>query len=136
MALKEDTMSAAVVATFYTVYNDHRLDLLDELLASNYVGQVNGREIVGAAQARAFIQAFLMAFPDVHYTVEDMVVCGEKVVARWTATATHQGSFGGVAPSQKYVTMFGITIFALTEAKITALWSSWDVHGVLQQIQS
>ncbi|MCY7382246.1 MAG: ester cyclase, partial [Microcoleus sp. CAN_BIN18] len=96
----------------------------------------NGREFVGVAEAKRFIQAFLTAFPDGRYSVEDTIVSGsEKIVTRWTATATHQGSFGGVAPTQKRVTMLGITIFALTETKITALWSTWDVQGVLLQLQ-
>ena len=129
-------MSTAVVAQFYAVYNNQRLDLLDDLLAPTYVGQVNGREIVGVAGAKTFIQAFLTAFPDVHYTVEDTVASGEKVVARWTATATHMGSFGGVAPTEKRVTMLGITIFQLADDRIAALWSTWDVFGLLQQLQS
>ncbi len=129
-------MSTDVIDKFYAVYNDRRVDLLDELLTPIYVGQVNGREIVGVEVARTFIQAFLTAFPDVHYTVEDTVASGEKVVARWTATATHMGSFGGVAPTEKRVTMLGITIFQLADERIAALWSTWDVFGLLQQLQS
>ncbi len=129
-------MSADVIATFYAVYNDRRVDLLDDLLAPGYVGEVNGPEIAGLDAARTFIQAFLTAFPDVHYTVEDTVASGEKVVARWTATATHLGRFGDVAPTEKRVTMLGITIFALTDAKIAALWSTWDVSGLLQQLKA
>ncbi len=132
----EDITSADVIAKFYAVYNDRRVDLLDNLLAPSYVGQVNGREIVGVEAARTFIQAFLTAFPDVHYTVEDTVASGNKVVVRWTATAVHLGSFGGVAPTRKRVTMLGITIFALADAKIAALWSTWDVFGLLQQLQA
>ena len=129
-------MATDVVAQFYTVYNEGRIDLLDELLAPNYIGHVNGREIVGVSAAKAFIQALLTAFPDAQYTVEDTVESGEKVVTRWSATGTHQGSFGGVPPTQKHVTMLGITIFALTDGKIGTLWSTWDLFGLMQQLQS
>lgn len=129
-------MATELVARFYAVYNEGRVDLLDELLAPSYVGHVNGREIEGVSAAKAFIQAFLTAFPDVQYTVEDTVESGEKVVTRWSATGTHQGSFGGVPPTQKQVTMLGITIFALTDGKIGTVWSTWDLFGLMQQLQS
>jgi steroid delta-isomerase-like uncharacterized protein len=134
--LQENIMSMDVVTKFYSVYNDRRVDLLDELLAPEYAGHVNGREIVGPAAARVFIQNFLTAFPDVQYTMEDTLEDGAKVVVRWSATATHQGAFAGIQPTQKPVTMSGITIFALKDERITALWSTWDVLGVLNQFKA
>jgi steroid delta-isomerase-like uncharacterized protein len=128
-------MTTAVALKFYTVYNDKRVDLLDELLASTYVGQVNGREIVGVAAAKAVIGGFLSAFPDVQYIVHDTIASGDKVVARWTATATHMGDFMGITATQKRVTMLGMTIFQVADQQIAALWNTWDVFGLLEQLR-
>ncbi len=129
-------MTVAVAMRFYDVYHDKNVDLLDTLLAPTYVGQVNGRDIVGAEAAKGFISAFLAAFPDVRYTVHDTIADGDKVVTRWTATATHAGAFAGVEPTGKQVTMLGITIFQIAGEQISALWNTWDIFGLLQQIQA
>lgn len=129
-------MASAVVQAFYNVYHTHDLERLPGLLAASYVGQVNGSEIIGAQAAQVFIQAFLTAFPDVRYTLHDSLVAGPKEAIRWSATATHCGDFAGVAATQKSVTMTGITLFQVEAGRIQALWNSWDVWGLLQQLRA
>lgn len=129
-------MSVNVVLQFYDVYHTQHVSLLDQLLAPEYVGQVNGREIKGIESAKQFITAFLNAFPDVQYTVHDTIVGGDKIVTRWTATATHAGDFAGIAPTQKRVQLLGVTIFHIVDDRITALWNTWDVFGLMQQLQN
>lgn len=126
----------APVHRFYEMYNAHDVDLLDGLLAPEYVGEVNGHEIAGREAAKAMIGLFLTAFPDVHYTLVDTVSEDDKVVVRWQATGTHAGTFVGLAPTHKQVTMAGITIFRLSGEQISALWNLWDVQGLLEQLRS
>ena len=128
-------MIVATAMKFYEMYNTHNVDMLDELLASAYVGKVNGREIVGVEAAKAVITGFLAAFPDAHYTVEDTITSGDRVVTRWTATATQRGPFAGVAPTNRRVTMQGITIFQIAGTQISALWNTWDMFGLIEQLR-
>jgi steroid delta-isomerase-like uncharacterized protein len=127
----------AVAQSFYTVYNENKPELLDEILSENYVGHVNGHDIAGAAAAKGFINTFLAGFPDAFYKVDDLFTSenGDKVVARWTCTATHKGAFFGFEPSNKSVTMIGITIFEIVDGKIAQLWNNWDVFGLINQIK-
>ncbi len=64
-------MGTETALKFYDVYNRQNVGLLDELLATNYVGEVNGRKTVGAEAAKEFISTFLVGFADVQYTVHD-----------------------------------------------------------------
>lgn len=128
-------MTDAVALRFYEMYNTHNVDVLDDLLAPSYVGQVNGQEISGLTAAKTLITVFLQAFPDVQFRVEDVVTSGDRVVTRWTATATHQGTFAGIDATQRYVTMLGMTLFQIEGAQIGALWNVWDVAGLLQQLR-
>jgi steroid delta-isomerase-like uncharacterized protein len=124
-----------VALKFYEMYNTKKPNLLDDLLAPTYVGQVNGREIAGVAAAKGVISAFLAAFPDVQYTVHDTITNGDRVVTRWTAIATHMGSFAGIEPTRKRVEMLGITIFQISGDQISALWNTWDMFGLVQQLR-
>ena len=119
---------------FYAVYNDNNLDLWDEAMADNYVGHVNADTIPSREIGKGFIGALLTAFPNIHYTVEDMVTEGNKVTSRWSATATHTGDLFGMPPTGKDVTMIGITIFRVEDGRIAELWDVWDQAGMMAQL--
>jgi len=74
------------------------------------------------------------AFPDVHFTIEDQIAEGDRVVTRWTARGTHQGPLVGIPPTSKQVTMSGIAIYRLVDGKIVEQWGVNDMLGLLQQL--
>jgi predicted ester cyclase len=98
-----------------------RLDLLDQLLSPDFVDStpgapkdVRGPEVIRAAQERA-----REIFPEVEYTVEDLLAEGDKVVARYTVRATSRGS--GSSPGRP-IEVTGVTIFRIAEGKIREVW--------------
>jgi predicted ester cyclase len=74
------------------------------------------------------------AFPDLHFTLEDRIAEGDKVVSRWTFHGTHKGELQGMPPSGKQVTMTGISIDRLAWGKVVESWDNPDQLGLLQQI--
>ncbi len=98
-----------------------KLDLLDQLLAADFVDStpgapkdVRGPEVIRAAQQRA-----REIFPEVEYKVDDLIAEGDKVVARYTVRATSRGS--GSAPGRP-IEVTGITIFRIADGKIREAW--------------
>jgi steroid delta-isomerase-like uncharacterized protein len=122
------------VDTFYRVLNERDFDLWNEAIAESYVGHVNGRDIPDRERGKDFVQALLSAFPNLRYTVEDLVVEGDRVVTRWSATGTHRGAFAGLAPTHRDVFKVGITIFRIQNGQIVELWNVWDQHGLVEQL--
>ncbi len=122
------------IETFYTVYNENKLNLWDEAMAEDYVGHVNSDTIPDRETGKGFVGLLLQAFPDLYYTVEDRVIEGDKVVSRWSATATHTGDFFGLPATNKPVKMIGMTIFAVKDGKIAELWDVWDQAGLMKQL--
>lgn len=97
-----------------------KLDVLDQLLAPDFVDStpgapkdIRGPEVIRASQARA-----RKIFPEVSYTVEDLIAEGDKVAARYTVRATGRSDSG---PGPK-VEVTGITIFRIAEGKIRETW--------------
>ena len=76
----------------------------------------------------------VMAFPDVHVTVEDLIAEGDKVVERTAAGGTHKGEFYGIPATGKQITWTEIHIYRLKDGKITELWSQIDLLGLLTQL--
>ena len=62
----------------------------------NHTGDLEaGEELFAAGQAEAAKQEaadFRGGFPDVTSIIEDLIAEGDKVVARWSSSASHRGS--------------------------------------------
>ncbi len=77
---------------------------------------------------------FRNAFPDLHFTVEDMLAEGDRVASRYTARGTHRGELMGLPPTGRQVTEVGIVISRLAEGKLVEDWHSPDNLGLMQQL--
>jgi len=118
------------------VLNQRNLSLIDELYATNAIihepAAPNLRDPEGFKQ---FFSTVFAAFPDAHWTVEDMFAEGDKVVSRFTANfGTHKGEFMGIPPTGRQVTITGIVINRFADGKIVEDWESGDFLGFMQQL--
>jgi predicted ester cyclase len=88
----------------------------------------------GLAGATQTIGMYLTAFPDLHFTVEDMIAEGDKLVARLTCRGTQQGAFMGIPPTGKHVTVTAIDISRFAGGKSVEHWLEMDTLGMMQQL--
>jgi steroid delta-isomerase-like uncharacterized protein len=119
------------------VLNTGDLRLLKGVLAPNWAdhplnpGQAPGRDGFGPV-----VQAFRTAFPDLHITIEDLVVAREKVVARLTARGTHQGTFLGVPPTGQRVEFRATDIHRFAHGLIVETWHIEDFFSFLVEVKA
>ena len=66
------------------------------------------------------------ATPDFRYTIQDVIVEGNKGVVSWTAVSTHTGVLWGIAPTGKKVTDAGIVIMRVEDGKIVEFGGQWS----------
>ena len=117
------------------VWGSHNAGLLDELLSPDFVnhdpfpGTAGDRE--GEEKAIA-IHSAAMADPEAK--VEDLIAEGDRVAVRFSFRATHKGTFLGIAPTRKRVTITGMNFYRIRGGKIVELWREVDVLGLLQQL--
>jgi ketosteroid isomerase-like protein len=74
------------------------------------------------------------AFHGLNVTIDDIMVNGDKVTARFTARGIHNGEFMGIPPTGKSIAMTGIEIFRIKEGKIIELWGEANLMGLMQQL--
>jgi steroid delta-isomerase-like uncharacterized protein len=72
------------------------------------------------------------AFPDIHFTLDDQVAEGAKVMTRFTVTGTHQAEFAGVPGTGKPIKITAINIHRIADGKLQEGWLNADVLGMLQ----
>jgi steroid delta-isomerase-like uncharacterized protein len=119
------------------IWNKKNLDAIDEIYSANYASHVSGSplgEIRGPEGVRQFVGAYLHAFPDVRFTIEDLVAEGDTVVDRWTAHGTHQGELMGIPPTGRQATVTGTEMNRCAGGRIVETWTEWDALGLLQQL--
>jgi predicted ester cyclase len=84
------------------VFNRKNTAAIDEFIAPNAVDHLVPPGMPGGIEGtRQVIGMYPTAFPDLHFTVEDMIAEGDKVVDRIAARGTHQGAFMGIPPTGK-----------------------------------
>jgi steroid delta-isomerase-like uncharacterized protein len=119
---------------FEEVWNQGKLAVVDELTDPNVVLHDPTMTMHGSEQFKQFVMMYLSAFPDAHFTVEDQIAEGDKVVTRYTARGTHRGTLMGIAPTGKQVVVTGIAIDHYANGKVVEGWGSYDLLGMMQQL--
>lgn len=118
------------------VFAGGNLELVDELFAPDFVLHDPSvpQEVRGPEGIRQYVAMYRAAYPDTHFTIEDQIAEGEKIVTRWTGQGTHQGELMGIAPTGKQVTVTGIEVDRIAGGKIEETWVSYDALGMMQQL--
>jgi len=88
----------------------------------------------GVGPWKELMAAFLLAFPDLHFTIEDQLVQGNHVAFRWSATGTHTGPLGAAPPTGKPVALDGLIIDRVAGGRVQERWEQWDQSLMLQQL--
>ena len=72
--------------------------------------------------------------PDLQYTVEDIIVEGDRAVLLWTCVSTHTGELWGIAPTGKRLKSSGIVIQRVEGGRIVESNGIWDALGYLSEL--
>ncbi len=108
---------------------------LDEVYPPDVVWHNPDQDVRGIEEAKQFVSTFIQAFPDLNFSVEDLIAEGDKVVSRVRGRGTHQGEtelFG--PPTGRQFEQESITIHRIEDGKIVEEWNQWDNLSVLQQL--
>ena len=116
------------------IFNGLNPNLIDELFAPGIVVHDPDKELRGLEQVKQGILRLRGAFPDLHYTAEDMIAESDKVVVRFTGRGTHRGEFRGVPPTDKEMTYTGIMILRFVDGRVVDYWAVSDALGIFQQL--
>jgi predicted ester cyclase len=117
------------------VLNNGNFGLLDQLVAADFVdysappGVPTSRE--GFKQSAIALKT---AFPDLHYTIQDSVECGDRIVHRLAATGTMTGEFMGIPATGKRASWTEIHIARVANGRLAEHWGLVDQLGMLVQL--
>ena len=127
-------VNKANVRRGFEAVNQKNLAVFDELLTPDVVFHSASTTMQGREAYKQFLSMYMTAFPDLQFTIEDMIAEGDTVVVRYTTRGTHQGNFMGIPPTGKQVSGTGIFIDRIVNGKAVEQWINGDDLGLLQQL--
>ena len=77
---------------------------------------------------------YLSTFPDINYSIDDILAEGDKTVIRCTVQATHKGTFMGIVATGKRIVVKEIEIDKIVGGKIVEAWGLSDSQGIMTQL--
>lgn len=126
-----------VIERYYAeLFNEGRIELVDELLHPDYVNHSPGWPELprGPEGVGMVVKAMRAAFPDLHYTIEDIIEADGVIAVRTRGTGTQRGEFLGRPASGKAFDVQQIAIERFEAGKIVAHYRVTDELGMQQQL--
>jgi steroid delta-isomerase-like uncharacterized protein len=126
----------AIVRRFWGVWEEGNIDLVDELLAPDYINHTPASpdQPTGPEGVKGVVAMFRSAIPDLRVVVEDMIAEGDKVVVRYTLEGTHEGELFGVPPTGQRLSIKSIAVERVSDGKIREHWRVTDSLDMMQQL--
>jgi len=132
----------AIIRRLVEVWNTGEVGPLEELIVPDYVMHYRStatRPESGPEWYRQVVTDARAEVSDLHFTVEDLLADGDKVVWRWTASGTHSGEsktpWGTtVPPTGKKVAWTHIIITRIAGGRIAEDWMEEDEVTYWQQV--
>ncbi len=127
---------AATMRRLYELLSAGDVDGFGEHLADDFVEheEMPGLE-PGKEGVEQMFRMYRAAFPDLRMQADDVLVDGDKVVARVRATGTHQGEFMGLPPTGKSVDVQLIDIIRFGDDGLAREhWGVLDALSMMQQL--
>jgi len=132
MDTEQTASNKDAIRKLYTELLNHRhLDQLGTVIDDNYAG-IRGEK--GPEGFKETVSSLISAFPDIQWSIEDLMADGNKVIVRWTWTGTFKHPFRGFSPTQQQLSNSAIGIYEFANGKAVQAWLQSDQLGFLMQI--
>jgi steroid delta-isomerase-like uncharacterized protein len=133
--MAEETNKALLRRFVEELVNRGNMAVAPELVAPDFIeldpfpGQAPGR--AGLIES---IERLRTAFPDLIWSIEEMVAEGEQVASLHSWSGTHRGEFLGIAPTGKRVRMNCMIFDTYEDGKLKKSRLVMNVLSLLQQL--
>jgi steroid delta-isomerase-like uncharacterized protein len=133
--MSTDENKARVRRFYDEVVNAGRFELVDRFIAPDFVdhdgfpGLTPDREGV-----REFFETVRAAFPDLRFTVDDLIAEGDKVAARVCVRGTHRHEFLGIPPTGKEIATSVVDVIRFRDGLAVERWGITDTLAMMEQL--
>ena len=122
------------------LWNERRLEVADAIFAKDCVthqlqsGVPSDAVPRGPQAIKEHVTGWIASFPDLHFTVEQMLSEDDRVVMQLLMEGTHRGAWLGIPASGKKMQIRMFTVHRVVQGKIVEDWVLVESLGFFQQL--
>ncbi|MET0730594.1 MAG: ester cyclase [Solirubrobacterales bacterium] len=116
------------------VLTHRRLDVFEHLIAPDFVGHDPSGATMDRVGYHDAVRMLHDGFGSLVVKIDDQIAEHDRVTTRWTATGLHTGTFAGIGPTWREVTISGIDIHRLDGDRVVEMWEQLDLASLLAQL--
>jgi steroid delta-isomerase-like uncharacterized protein len=122
------------------LWNARRLEVADQIFSQDCMTHQLRSGVAAEAAPRGpeamkeHVSGWVMSFPDLRFTVEQMVAEGDRVASQLVMEGTHQGTWMGIPATGKRLQIRMITIHRIRNGRIAEDWVVVESLGLFQQL--
>jgi steroid delta-isomerase-like uncharacterized protein len=123
-----ETQQKTIARTFVEeIFNARKTEMAKNFVTPDIIYHGMAEEVKSLEEFKKWVAEDLSAFPDMRITIVDAIGEQNKVVLRWTLTATHEKNFADFPATHKKFETQGVEIFHFDGDKIKEAWTLGDV---------
>jgi steroid delta-isomerase-like uncharacterized protein len=126
-----------VARSVIDAWNAHDLDGVVALYAADFeeTDVALAEPQRGPEAIRRTMRRYLLAFPDLTITADDVIIQDDCVALAWTLSGHHRGLLLNIPATGRLVQVRGVSIMNIdATGHITRLQRIWDLAGLLRAI--
>ena len=123
-----ETQQKTIARTFVEeIFNARKTEMAKNFVTPDIIYHGMAEEVKSLEEFKKWVAEDLSAFPDMRITIVDAIGEQNKVVLRWTLTATHEKDFADFPATHKKFETQGVEIFHFDGDKIKEAWTLCDM---------
>ena len=134
--MSEEELKDRILHAYDESINKGNMSALDDIFAEDMVDHsiaaASGE--VGLNGFKNRIKDHRIGLPDLVFTIENMIMEGDKLAFHWTFCGTQSGPWMGQPPTDIPLKMSGMNMERLFNDRIVEHWSYPDIMGAMAQI--
>jgi steroid delta-isomerase-like uncharacterized protein len=132
--------TTAIAELYQRVWSEGDYDAIERLIAPRYVvhsdpGDAWEGQTLDRAGYEERVRYSRAAFPDLVFTIHDLIAAEKRVAVRWSAIGTQRGALTELPATGKRLSFSGQTIYELEAGQVAGHWQTVDRLGFMQQVR-
>lgn len=117
------------------VWCEGNVDLVDALMSEDFVDHTPPPGVTGDREGlKRFLASVHAQLDGAKRTVDEQIDAGDRVIERWTLTATHAGDWLGIPATGAAISLTGIDVYRVQDGRVADVWCEVDMAGLLGQL--
>lgn len=131
----KDTLRSDIESAWSQAWDDGNVDALDGIVSQDYVRRLTNSGLEsGIDEVKDEILKIREALPDLHTSIDRILVEGDSAAVYWHSTGTFTEALNGVPPTGGTVETYGSNLLTIREGKVVSEDVTWDATQLLNDL--